>query len=169
MIGVRAAMGWMAIDQAEELRHAMATATRAMAIDNAPLGSGIGSFIDVFAQAAPESLQLANYVNHAHNEYVQWMLVGGLPAMLVLVLVAAVLLVAGWRIVRLRGHGLDTRMAASAFVAILAVLAHSWADYPLRTLTLMTTTAALAGHMLAALADARRRMPSRPSALAPDA
>jgi hypothetical protein len=32
-------------------------------------------------------------------------------------------------------------------------MAHSWADYPLRTLSLMSTTAALAGVMLAALAD----------------
>ena len=160
VIGVRAAMGWMAVDQAEELRHAMATATRAMAIDNAPLGSGIGSFVDVFAQAAPEALQLGSYVNHAHNEYVQWVLTGGWLAVLALVLTTALLLVAGWRIIRLRGHGLDTRMAASAFVAIVTVLAHSWVDFPLRTLTLMTTTAALAGLMLAALADARRRVPS---------
>lgn len=160
VIGIRAAMGWMAVDQAEEVRHALATATGEMARAHAPLGSGMGSFIEVFAQGAPDALQLVSYVNHAHNEYVQWMLAGGWLALLALLAVTGVLLVAGWRIVRLRGHGSDTRMAAVAFVAILAVLAHSVADYPLRTLTLMTTTAALAGLMFAALADARRRRPA---------
>ena len=41
------------------------------------------------------------------------------------------------------------------------MLAHSWADYPLRTITLMTTTAALAGLMLATLQDAQSREKSR--------
>ncbi|HMT39149.1 MAG TPA: hypothetical protein PKD02_10725, partial [Thermomonas sp.] len=49
----------------------------------------------------------------------------------------------------------DALLAGSCLVAIMAVLAHSWADYPLRTLALMATTAALAGAMLGALAGVR--------------
>jgi hypothetical protein len=52
-------------------------------------------------------------------------------------------------------------LAAGCLAAVLAVLAHSWADYPLRTLALMSTTGALAGLMLASLADVRPRRARR--------
>ncbi len=112
---------------------------------------------------------LAQYVNHAHNEYAQWWFEAGWPGMLVLVLVLALLAASGWRIFRLRGRGGNAILAGACFVAICAVMAHSWADYPLRTTTLMTTTAMLAGVMLAALADAsersrrHRRIPPTPA------
>lgn len=155
--GLRAAMGWMAIDEVEELRHAMRATTSALASAHAPLGSGIGSFVEVFEGAAPSHFWLAYYVNHAHNEYVQWWLEAGWLGLLALAAVLAVLATAGWHVVRARARDGHAILAASCFVAICAVLAHSWADYPLRTTTLMATTAALAGLMLGALADSGRR------------
>lgn len=159
VVGVRAAMGWMAVDQAEELRHVMAMATLRAGQAQAPLGAGIGAFVSVFAQTAPPQLQLASYVNHAHNEYAQWWLATGWAGMAVLGLVLGLLAVCGWRLVRSEGR--STVLAAGCFAAICAVLAHSWADYPLRTLALMSTTGALAGLMLASLADARPRRARR--------
>lgn len=161
VLGVRAAMGWMAVDEAEELRHTIASAAMAIGKAQAPLGSGVGSFVPVFEQAAPPQLWLANYVNHAHNEYAQWWLTAGWLGMLVLASVLVVLAMAGWQVIRLRGKGSSAIIASACLVAVCAVLAHSWADYPLRTTTLMATTAALAGLMLAALADARQREESR--------
>ncbi len=161
VVGVRAAMGWMAIDEAEELRHTMASATMSIGATQAPLGSGVGSFVQVFEQGTPPQLLLANYINHAHNEYAQWWLSAGWLGMLVLAFMLAVLAMAGWRIARLRGKGGNAILAGACFVAICAVLAHSWADYPLRTTTLMATTSALAGLMLAALADALQREKTR--------
>ena len=161
IVGVRAALGWMAVDEAGELRHTLRGAAMAMGNAEAPLGSGIGSFVQVFEQGAPPRLWLAQYVNHAHNEYAQWWLTAGWLGMLVLVLVLATLAIAGWQIARLRGRGTNAVIAGACFVAVCAVLAHSWADYPLRTTTLMATTSALAGLMLAALADARQRERSR--------
>ncbi len=155
VVGGHAAMGWMAVDQAEELRHLMAAATLKAGQAQAPLGAGIGAFVPVFAQAAPPQLQLANYVNHAHNEYAQWWLATGWAGMAVLALVLVLLAVCGWRLVRSEGR--SAALAAGCFAAICAVLAHSWADYPLRTLALMSTTGALAGLMLGCLADARPR------------
>lgn len=159
VVGVRAAMGWMAVDQAEELRHLMAAATFKAGQAQAPWGAGIGAFVPVFAQSAPPQLQLASYVNHAHNEYAQWWLATGWAGMGVLALVLGLLAACGWWLVRSEGRG--AVLAAGCFVAICAVLAHSWADYPLRTLALMATTGALAGLMLASLADARPRISRR--------
>lgn len=155
IVGVRAAMGWMAVDQAEELRHVMAATTAAAGQAEAPLGGGVGSFVQIFAQAAPAQLRMASYVNHAHNEYAQWWLEAGWLGMVVLALALALLATAGWRIVRSEGR--SAVLAAACLASICAVLAHSWADYPLRTITLMATTGALGGLMLASLADARER------------
>lgn len=157
VVGVRAAMGWMEVDQAEELRHAMASVAVSAGTTEAPLGAGVGSFVPVFAQAAPASLRMASYVNHAHNEYAQWWLEAGWLGMAVLALVLVLLAVVAWRIVHSEGR--NAALAGASLVAICAVLAHSWADYPLRTTTLMATAAALAGVMLASLADARERKP----------
>ena len=161
IVGVRVAIGWVAVDQAEELRHTMAVATVVAGERQAPLGSGVGSFVQVFEQSAPPALHLRRYVNHAHNEYAQWWLEAGWPGMLALAFALAVLALCGWRIASLRIRNGHAALAAGGFVAICAVLAHSWADYPLRTITLMTTTAALAGLMLATLQDAQSREKSR--------
>ena len=161
VIGLRAALGWMAVDEAEELRHTMRAAAVAAGKLQAPLGSGIGGFIPVFEQSAPASLWLARYVNHAHNEYAQWWLEAGWLGMLVLAFALALLAFCGCRIALLRARGGHAVISASCFIAVCAVLAHSWADYPLRTTTLMTTTAALAGLMLATLHEALSRRKSR--------
>lgn len=161
IVGVRAALGWAVVDEAEELRNTMRVGTVAAAEAQAPLGSGVGSFVPVFEQSAPLSLQRARYVNHAHNEFAQWWLEAGWLGMLALAVVLAVLVLSGWRIASLRIRSGHAALAASGFVAICAVLAHSWADYPLRTTTLMATTAALAGFTLASLQDAQSREKSR--------
>ncbi|HTL14717.1 MAG TPA: O-antigen ligase family protein, partial [Thermomonas sp.] len=154
-IGIHAALGWMAVDQAEEIRHSLTATTLDAARGYAPWGSGIGSFIPVFAEHAPPALWLPQYVNHAHNEYAQWWLTAGVPGLLALLLVVGVLGAAAVRVVRANGRDGHAILAASCLVAVAAVLAHSAVDFPLRTLTLMTTVGALAGAMLGALADIR--------------
>lgn len=161
LIGAWSAQGWMQVDEAEELRHTLARAAMGMAGAQAPLGSGIGSLIPVFEQHAPPSLWLSNYVNHVHNEYVQWWLTGGVLAMLALGGGLVLLAITGLRIMRLQAKGGSAAMAAACFISVCAALAHSVADYPLRTTTLNTTVAVLAGVMLASLADARTRARTR--------
>lgn len=167
LIGVYAALGWMAVDLAEEKRHVFALATLKLGMTHAPLGGGFGSFVPLFAAAAPPDAIGSFYVNHAHNEYVQWWLESGVFGVLVLASALALLGVALRKLIALRGWGTQAVLAAAAWVSVAAVLMHSWADFPLRTLTLMTTTALLAGVMLAALADARAR--GRKSGLVQDA
>lgn len=162
LVGVRSAMGWMAVDQAEEVRHTLSMATLDAGAQYAPLGSGIGSYTRAFEPLAPPSLWLATYINHAHNEYAQWWLTAGWLGMLPLTGVLFLLLILGGRILRLQGKRRQAVIAGACFVAILATLAHSWVDYPLRTLALMATVAALAGTMLAAIQDALEREGAHP-------
>ena len=81
--------------------------------------------------------------------------------MLVLLAVLVLLTVAGLRILRLHARGGNAAMAAACFVGVCVALAHSWADYPLRTTALNTTVAVLAGLMLVSLEDARGRVKVR--------
>ncbi len=164
VVGIRAGIGWMGVDQVDEMRHEMAAAALAIGRAEAPLGSGVGSFVPAFEQAAPLSLRLPNYINHAHNEFAQWWMTSGWLGMLALAAVIGLLLAAGWRV--LRSEGRQAVLAAACWVALVAVLAHSWVDYPLRTLTLMATCGALAGVMLAAVGEARARQRGRSQAVA---
>lgn len=152
LVGVWSIRGWMAVDEAEELRHIMALATFETGKVHAPWGSGIGSFVPLFEQTAPTSLLQNAWVNHAHNEYAQWWLTGGIMAMIVLLAALATLGFAGGRLLH-RQH--DRALPSACWVAVCAVLAHSWVDYPLRTLALMTTTAVLAGIAVNAATEAR--------------
>lgn len=52
-----------------------------------PLGSGPGTFPEVFPAFQPPALGQA-FVNHAHNDYLEWIFEGGLPAALLIGLLA---------------------------------------------------------------------------------
>jgi hypothetical protein len=145
-IGLSAAMGWMRVDEVEELRGVMRHATVALGTLHLPWGSGIGSFVPVFQQALPESLLLPQYINAAHNDYAQVWLEGGLAG---LVVVAAVVFALGAAtIAYLRGHG-ERRLTWASALGIFALLAHAGADYALRTPALMMVAALLAAVMVA--------------------
>ncbi|MDI1253528.1 O-antigen ligase family protein [Thermomonas sp.] len=166
LIGVWSGFGWLAVAKQEDPRMVIADATFRIGKSYFPLGSGIGSFQPVFEQHMPASLWMPEYVNHAHNEYAQWWLTGGLPAMLVLAFGLIVFALAGIRIFNAKGRSSGIVVAAACWVGIAAALVHSWVDFPLSTTTLMTTTAMLAGFMLSATAEvgerARRKYGRRP-------
>lgn len=157
VFGVWLASGRLAAVIAEDPRFPVAAATFRMAADYAPWGSGIGSFVPAFAQNAPDLLLMPAFANHAHNEYAEWWLTGGLLGMLALLAALAVFVAAGWRIYKLQGSSGNAVFAAACWSAILAALVHSLVDFPLRTTTMMTIESLLFGLMLASIADARRR------------
>lgn len=152
LLGLWSTWRWMQVDASDELRHALARETLRIGADHAPLGSGLGSFVPVFAQSASSLFQTGEYVNHAHNEFAQWWLEGGALAMLVLL---GVLVVFAWLGGILLRHGRERPSGVACWLAVLAVLAHSVVDFPMRTLTLMTATAVLAGIAAAAAASWR--------------
>jgi len=162
-IGLWSALGWLGVDEMDEIRHVMRSTAMQLGHEQAPLGSGIGSFVPVFEQGLPERLLFPQYINHAHNEYAQWWLTGGWLAMAALAGVLAVLAVAAWRAMQVRGRSAGP-ITGGTLVAIVAVLAHSWVDYPLRTLAFMATTSALMGLLLSSLADSQRDMRAIPRA-----
>lgn len=96
------------------------------------LGSGFGSFVTLFAAHEQLAWVKPTFVNAVHNDYVQLLLEGGLPGVLVLgsVLYATVNTALAARALV---PGDPRRMEAVAGVMILLLFAlHSALDYPLR-------------------------------------
>ncbi len=95
-----------------------------------PYGSGLGSFAAVFPAFHPAGVR--GFVEHAHNDYVQFLMECGLLAV-VLAIVALALIVRqmvrlGWRF----SLSPAALLQAGAGLGLLAVLLHSWVDFNLR-------------------------------------
>ena len=147
-------LGWMEVDQLEEIRGTLRDTTAAMARDVMPFGSGIGSFVPWFEAHMPDDLLRPEYYNHAHNEYVQWWLEGG-----VLGLGWIFLLILGfWWTHPRRAHDAPRPDGSwvGCWLGIGCVLAHSFVDYPLRTPALATAAAWMAAVMATHAIDFHR-------------
>lgn len=147
LFGLAAAGAWVNLAQIDADRYALVRDVATLGAAHAPLGSGVGTFVDSFAQGGASSALRSEYVNHAHNEYAQWWFEAGWPGLLAVLAGLALYAAAGWRL--LRAPRRDP-LAIACWLAVGAVLAHAWVDFPLRTLSLMAMSALLWGFALAA-------------------
>ena len=100
-----------------------------------PAGSGFGSFDPLFRIHEPLSLLQLEYLNHAHDDFVEVVLEGGLPALLLLLGALAWWASASFRAWRSRlGEQTIPRMGSAI---LLLVLVASVVDYPARTPMIM--------------------------------
>lgn len=97
------------------------------------LGSGFGSFPDSYKMFEPDSLLQPNYFNHAHNDWAELIITGGLPFVLIvlagLIWIGRAAATRGFRNL-VKGYRGDYRLAL--LVVILSLAAASVVDYPLR-------------------------------------
>lgn len=151
--GIWGAVIWTqrAVELADS-RWTLATTTWHLGFDNAPLGSGFGSFVPMFEQATRGALMHHAYVNAAHNDFVQWWFEGGLPAVAVLLLALGVWLTLSWKLWRHPGLTPLRTTGMAATLGLLALLLHSTVDYPLRTPALMAVAGLLGGILTAVAA-----------------
>jgi O-antigen ligase len=131
-------------------RLTMWSRTMAAIGDHGLLGSGIGSFVQVYPHYEDFAATTLTVVNHAHNDYLEIALEAGIPGLLLL---AALLLWWGSRAVPLWRSPATDRYALAASIASGAMLVHSLVDYPLRTAALSSIMAAC----LALMAQPRLR------------
>lgn len=109
-----------------------------------PLGSGVGVFEDVLRRFHPASVPGVT-LNHAHNDYLEWLLELGLLAA-VLLLLGLVLYSRQWGRVWRRGEWTPFRFAqAGAGIALLLLMVHSLVDFNLRIPANAVFAALLAG------------------------
>lgn len=98
-----------------------------------PFGSGLGTFRQVYLSAEPDILLSPVTMNHAHNDWAELALTGGLPAVLLMGAgTFAYLLSAARLAARARRRGTIDQHAIAGLVIILQIGLASWFDYPLR-------------------------------------
>lgn len=118
----------------EDLRFSIWGPTLEAAWAYLPFGSGIGTFAETFAIFEPQELLGPEYVNHAHNDYLEILATAGIPgalAVLLALLVIAMASVRAWKTLGDRRNGRAFPALGSAIVGSL--LMASVFDYPLRT------------------------------------
>jgi O-antigen ligase len=140
-----------ALDPLADTRIALSGTTFAAAKAFMPLGSGMGTFVPVYAMfEKPETALINVFANRAHNDVLELLLEAGAPA----ALLGAVFL--GWfvtRSVRLwrtsprQSDEIDRLLARAASVIVVLTIAHSLVDYPLRTGAMMAVVALAFGLM----------------------
>ncbi len=107
-------------------------------------GAGFGSFPDAYKIFEPDALLQPAYFNHAHNDWVEVPITGGLP--FALILLAALVWFARAALRRgvknlIKGHRGDDRLPILLTVGLLG--AASIVDYPLRVPSLQAMTVIL--------------------------
>jgi O-antigen ligase len=110
-----------------------------------PFGSGVGTFVPVYATfERPQDTIADAYANHAHNDWLEIWLEGGIVSV---VLVVAFLI---WFALRTRRiwspnpdniRPIDVLLARAPTIVIPLILIHSLVDYPLRTDAMMAVFA----------------------------
>jgi O-antigen ligase len=118
------------VDPLTDLRWPMLDSTIKAAGVFFPLGSGMGTYPEVMRAFQPD--EVGRFVNHAHNDYAEWWMEGGILA-LGLMLLFVVLYAVRWRTLwaERNWHAMHM-MQVGAGVGIFLILLHGLTDYNLR-------------------------------------
>ena len=127
-------------DPLEDARVRFVRTTLSGAIAFLPFGSGIGTFVPIYASLErPVDLLPDTYANRAHNDLLEFTLEGGVLAVLILLVFAGWLAARSfelWRNPWPRAAPLDHALARAAACVCTLLVLHSAVDYPLRTTAL---------------------------------
>lgn len=128
---------------ADDLRGEVTPTLIDMAWQNLPWGTGMGTFERVYRVSEPDALLMPSYFNNAHNDWLQLVIEGGLPAMLLLGGALAWIVVRLADLVRMKGEETKLALCMGGSFAIMSLA--SAVDYPLRTPWMMAVVALLIG------------------------
>lgn len=126
------------LSDVEELRGQTLPVLAEIAKTHFAFGSGFGSFEALYKMWEPDNLLRVNYLNQAHNDAMQLVIEGGIPA---LAIFAGLLWILSQRVATLvrtsRENGRLPFVSIAWFFVILMICAASLPDYPLRTPIMM--------------------------------
>jgi O-antigen ligase len=103
-----------------------------------PLGSGFGSFVPVYQMFETPSIMIENYVNHAHNDWLELLLEGGIGAAVLMLALVVLYTVSVFQLFRMEFQSSARAILRAGGVVVLLLLLHAIVDFGLRTPTLIT-------------------------------
>ena len=127
------------VDPLEDLRITLAGTTFEAALRSLPFGTGLGSFVPVYAAVEKDSNVFAGFANRAHNDLAEVLLETGLFGLILLVAFLVWFFPRAYRVWlkrKVNGHESQLLLQRSATLVIFLLLIHSLVDYPLRTTAL---------------------------------
>jgi O-antigen ligase len=135
-----------AVDPLADARLPFGRNTIEGAIAYMPFGSGLGTFVPVYAMfEKPKDIIVNAYANHAHNDVLElWLNTGavGLALIGMFVVWLAMRSVEIWRSAPPQGTSeFDWTLVRAATIVVALLIAHSFIDYPLRTGAMMAVMA----------------------------
>lgn len=118
-----------------------------------PFGSGVGTFAEIYQVHEPKDMLTLNFLNRAHNDWLETFMTVGLPGLVLLIIAVVGYVRCAW----LTFSSKDTRPRTKSFAGLGAILIFilalaSVADYPLRAPS-MSCFFVLAAFWLAAAKD----------------
>jgi O-antigen ligase len=150
----------------DQVRLAALKTNAAIARDFFPWGAGMGTFPEIFGIYEPADFLDPQYLNHAHNDWIEIVIEGGLPA--VILLVAATILIV-WRAGPVLSRSLDGShsgiLARLGLVLLILLAIASVSDYPLRTPTMSVLLMAALYWLFGARSHARHDDQEHPKAI----
>jgi O-antigen ligase len=97
-----------------------------------PFGSGIGSFVRTYQVYETDDLLTSTYRNHAHNDFIEIAMTGGLPALFMLLVVVIAWARLSWKWMRLPPRSSEVLYGRLGAVLLLIFAIGSAVDYPVR-------------------------------------
>jgi O-antigen ligase len=124
-------------DGTEDLRFAVWPLILEMSGKYFPIGSGIGTFVEVYQIDEPLRLLDQEYLNHAHNDWLEILLTGGVVAALLAVLATVVWIRSAYFLLASSdSHRRDIVLGKLGASIIFMLALASVGDYPLRVSSL---------------------------------
>jgi hypothetical protein len=162
-------LGRFATDPLENARSVFAHNTIAAAKSFLPFGSGMGTFVPVYAMfEKPIDVMANTFVNHAHDDMLELCLETGFTGVILICLFLVWFGVSSfklWRRPRADMSAFDCTLARAATMVIGLLLAHSFVDYPMRTEAIMATLAVSCALLIEPLRGGEAAVPAkRPAA-----
>ena len=149
--GMQRAMTRFEADPFSDLRLSLSPATVALALQNLPFGTGLGSFEQTYAIAEADPNLFSGYANRAHNDWAEFLLETGLLG----AVAGGLFLIwlAGRAVSFCKASPRDSDilvvlLSRGGCLAIVLLLIHSMVDYPLRTTALSSIFAFAAALMV---------------------
>jgi O-antigen ligase len=129
----------------DQMRATLNTVTLRAVGEALPFGTGLGTFPSVYAVYEGSQDLRPEYVNRAHDDWLEFPLETGIAGMLLVALFVAWFALRAFHIWIRPAPGEGTRlliMQQCAALAVLLLMLHSIVDYPLRTATMLAYFAA---------------------------